>query len=238
MMTAGSPRPKRVRSESIIPAIRTLIVEDEALYRELLTLALDNAPEVQVVGSAGTAIEALDRAIALKPEVILMDIEIGSDENGIALGLRLRQHLPSVGIVLLSNHNTRQYLQSIPQAEAAGWSYLLKRSVSNLGTLVRVIQAAALGLMVLDPMLNEFLTPRLGSRTARLTPRQLDVLKLVAEGHSNAAIAQKLFLSDKSVENHLTAVYQVLGVWMDDEPVHPRVKAVLVYLNETHDTSV
>lgn len=200
-------------------------------------LALGNAPEVVIVGSAGTAMEALDLALVLTPDVILMDIEIGSQENGVDLGLRLRQHLPNVGIVLLSNHNTRQYLQSVPKDEAAGWSYLLKRSVSNLSTLVRVIQATALGLMVLDPQLNESLTPRQGSRTARLTPRQLEVLRLVAEGHSNAAIAQKLYLSDKSVENHLTAVYQVLGVWMDEEPVHPRVKAVLVYLNETQDTS-
>lgn len=213
--------------------IRTLIVEDEGLYRDLLAIAFGNAPEIEVVGSVSDGESALRAASELKPDVILMDIELGSGKNGIEVGRAIRQERPGTGIVLLSNHNTRQYLQAIPEREAAGWSYLLKQSVSDVTNLVRVIQGAAMGLMILDPAINRSLAPRQDSRIGRLTPRRLEVLRLVAEGYSNAVIAQRMFLSDKSVENHMTAVYQELGIHQENEPVHPRVKAVLIYLNET-----
>lgn len=216
--------------------IRVLVVEDEGLYREILTIALQSVPEIEVVGSAPDDGAALALAQEHKPDVVLMDIELGGNRNGIEVGRLIRRDLPRTGIVLLSNHRVRHCLQAIPPAEAAGWSYLLKRSVTDLNTLVRAVQGAALGLVVLDPQLNEDLMPRQGSRLSGLTPRQLEILRLVAEGYSNAAIASKLSLAYKSVENYLTSIYQELRIWQEDEPTHPRVKAILIYLEEMQPT--
>lgn len=215
--------------------IRVLVVEDEGLYREMLSVALQTAPEIEVVGAVGDAASAVQAAREKKPDVLLMDIDLGSGQDGIEVGRQIRSENPRIGIVLLSNHKAKQYLQAIPQGEASGWSYLLKKSVADLTTLVRAVQGAALGLMVLDPQINQGLTPVHDSRLSRLTPRQLDVLRLVAEGYSNAAIGKKLFLADKSVENYLTSVYQELGIWAHEEPIHPRVRAVLIYLEDTAD---
>lgn len=213
--------------------LRVLVVEDEGLYREMLLLALQSVPELEVAGAAAGPGAALAAARELRPDVLLLDIDLGAAQTGIDVGLAVRREQPQVGVVLLSNYVARQYLQALPQEAAYGWSYLLKRSIADLATLVRAIQGAAMGLMVLDPRLNRELAARPGSRLDRLTPRQLEVLRLVAEGHSNAAIAGKLFLSEKSVENYLTAIYQQLDVWQGQETVHPRVRAVLIYLQES-----
>lgn len=213
--------------------IHVLVVEDEGLYRDMLVIALKSTPGLEVVGAASDGQAALAAATELRPDVVITDIDLGSPPNGIELGRQIRKRLPGCGILLLSNHTYRQYLQMIPVAEAAGWSYLLKKSVATVATLVRAVQGVAMGLMVLDPALNEGFHPHSGSRLSRLTARQLQVLRLMSEGHTNAAIAERLSISTKSVENYLTAIYQELCIWQDGSSVHPRVKAVLVYLRET-----
>lgn len=220
----------------MLKPIRVLLVEDEGLYREMLTISLQSVPEIQVVGAVADGKAAIAAARDLKPAVILLDIDLGEGDSGITVGLEIRRMNRDTGIVLLSNHKAKQYLQAIPTPEAHGWSYVLKRSISDLQTLVRAVQGAALGLMVLDPLISQELAPRKGSRLSNLTPRQLEVLRLVAQGYSNAAIARELSLAHKSVENYLTGIYQELRVWEGDSPGHPRVKAVLLYLKETHST--
>ncbi len=215
--------------------IRVLIVEDEGLYRQMLQIALQSAAGVKVVGVACDGESALRAVQDLRPDVMLTDIELGPGMHGVDLGRRARQIHAAMGVVLLSNHHARQYLQAIPAEAAAGWCYLLKRSVSDLEVLVRAIQGSSLGLVVLDPQISSGVRPRRGSSVGRLTPRQFEVLGLLAEGYSNAAIAERLFLSEKSVENYLTAIYRELGIGMQGEPIHPRVKAVLTYLRETQD---
>lgn len=215
-------------------SVRAMVVEDEDLYREMLIIALQSTGQIEIVGWAAAGGAAIVTARELKPDVVLMDIDLGAGENGIQVGRQIRREHPKTGIVLLSNHKCKHCLQAIPTREAAGWSYLLKNSLGNLTTLVRAVQGAALGLMILDPQLSEDLAPRRGSLLNHLTPRQLEILRLMAEGYSNAAIAKRVFLTEKSVEKYLSGIYDKLGIrHPENEPVHLRVKAVLIYLEET-----
>ena len=116
--------------------------------------------------------------------------------------------------------------------EYAGWSYLLKQSVGDAGALVRAIEGSAAGLVVMDPGVVSSMRPRNGSLTARLTPRQQEVLAMMAQGYNNAAIAGKLVLGTKSVENYINAIYQELDL-SHNGSLHPRVQAVLSYIRDS-----
>jgi DNA-binding NarL/FixJ family response regulator len=124
-------------------------------------------------------------------------------------------------------------LSSLPPEALNGWSYLLKRSVRDVESLLRAIEGAASGLMMIDPHLVAGRRARDGSRLAKLTPRQREILALVAQGYTNAAIAQELVVAPKTVEKQLNLLYQELGVDRGSSALHPRVKAVLLYLEET-----
>ena len=213
--------------------IRVLMAEDEGLFRDLVSTVLAKQERVEPVGSFGDAESALRAAPGLRPDVALLDIELGDGMNGVQLGIKLRQKLPKLGIVLLSNHNDPRLLSSLPRESMGGWSYLIKKSVTNTASLLRAIEGAAAGLVVLDPALT-------GSRTAseagplqELTPRQKDILELIAEGFTNAAIADELGLTVKSVENQINGLYQALSIDREDRFVQPRVSAVLIYLENT-----
>jgi DNA-binding NarL/FixJ family response regulator len=118
-----------------------------------------------------------------------------------------------------------------------GWSYLLKQSVRDVAALRRAIEGAAEGDVVLDPRLVAGLQPRAGGPLDRLTPRQREILGLVAQGLTNAVIAQELVLAEKSVENQLTDIYEACGIERKEQQVHARVKAVLLYLQASRFVS-
>lgn len=217
--------------------IRIVIVEDEHLYRDLLRTVLQLDRQLEVVGDFASADAALDEVPRLRPAVALLDIELGGPTNGVQLGLLLRETLPGLGVVLLSNVRAPRLLASIPATEVSGWSYLLKRSVRDASVLRRAIDGAANGLVTLDPSLVAGRHPRDRGALTGVTPRQVEILGLVAEGWSNDAIAQRLGLSVKTIENQLTLTYQVLGLDRERDPVHPRVKAVLAYLAETKESA-
>ena len=214
--------------------IRVVLLEDEDLYRDLLRGALEREAGLQVVGSFGAAAATLVAAPALRPDVALLDVELGGGPDGIQVGLALRRRLPRLGIVILSNHADPRFVAALPRAAVAGWSYLLKTAVRERTVLVRAIQGAARGEVVLDPQVVAGRRPREGSPLARLSPRQREILQLVAQGLTNAAIAARLALAEKSVENQLTIVYEHLGVARRDTAAHARVQAVLAYLRESH----
>jgi len=215
--------------------IRLVIVEDEHLYRDLLQTVLRLDPQLDVVGAYESADEALQAVPRLRPRVALLDIELGGVTNGVQLGLLLREQLPDLGVVLLSNVRAPRLLASLPPNEVSGWSYLLKRSVRDAMVLRRAIDGAAMGLVMLDPTLVAGRQARDRGPLATLTPRQLDILELVAEGWTNDAIADRLSLSVKTIENQIVLIYQHLGLDRTRDPVHPRVKAVLLYLTETRE---
>lgn len=217
--------------------LRLLIVEDENLFRDLLSAALSQQPGLEVVGSFPSGEAAAEQALRLKPDVALLDIELAGQLNGIQTGLLLRRHLPQLGIILLSNQGSPRVLSSLPAEALSGWSYLLKGSVRDLDSLRRAIEGAASGLMVLDPQLVANRRARAGGALDQLTPRQREILSLVAQGYTNAAIAEKLIIATKTVEKQLNLLYQELGVDRQTSALHPRVKAVLTYIQETQPDS-
>ena len=214
-------------------ALSVVVVEDEPLFLDLLRTALSHHPALVVGGVFRRSDDALHHIPQLQPQVALLDIDLGAGLSGIQLGLLLREQLPTLGIVLLSNHWVPHFLATLRPDSMAGWCYLLKRSVADVDTLVRAIQGAAAGLMVLDPYIVARRRPRPGGALARLTPRHRDVLSLLAQGFTNAAIAQRLGLAPSTVENQLNLIYQALE--LGQEPLHfnPRVRAALLYLLES-----
>jgi len=218
--------------------INVVIVEDEGLYRDLLRVALSQHSHFQVVGAYGDGMLALESMRHLDVDVAILDIDLRSALNGVQVGLLLRQRWPKLGIVLLSNHGDPQFLSSLPSDVLSGWSYLLKKSVSDVNALERAIEGAKVGLVVLDPQLAGSMRPRPGGALSRLTPRQQEILALIAQGFSNAAIAEQLTLAEKSVENQINLLYQQLGIDRGRNALHPRVKAVLAYLQESRFSRV
>jgi DNA-binding NarL/FixJ family response regulator len=214
-------------------AITVAVVEDEPLLLDLLRVALQQHPGLEVVGVSSQGEQALQHIPPLQPQVALLDIDLGRGLSGIQLGLLLREQLPTLGIVLLSNHWVPHFLATLPPDVLAGWCYLLKRSVADVDTLARAIQGAASGLVVLDPYIVARRRPRPGGGLARLTPRQQEVLAFIAQGFTNAAIAQRLGLAPSTVENQLNQIYQELGLGEDHADFNPRVRAALLYLLES-----
>jgi DNA-binding NarL/FixJ family response regulator len=217
--------------------LRLAIVEDESLYLDLLATVLGMDPELDIVGRYSSADAALREIPKLRPDVALLDIELGGAVNGVQLGLLLREHLRALGIVLLSNVRAPRLLASIPETQVSGWSYLLKRSVRDASVLRRAIDGAARGLVTLDPALVSGRRAREHGKVSGLTDRQRSILELVAEGWTNEAIASRLGIAVKTVENQLVITYEELGLDRERDPVHPRVKAVLLYLAETRESA-
>lgn len=208
------------------------IVDDEALFRELLSRTLSAEPGLEVVGTAADGEAAIRLAEEVSPDVIMMDIELPGELDGIEAALRIKEKTPQVGIVILSAHSDRRYVTSLPLEDSQGWAYLLKQSAPDVAAVVRAIEGSKAGMVVLDPAVVANLQPRRGSAVAKLTPRQQEVLELLAQGYSNAAIAQRLTLSEKSVETYINIIYQ--GLFLSNEPeTHARVKATLLYLENS-----
>ena len=212
--------------------VTILIVEDEGLFRDMLKISLGSLPNLEVVGAVSDGNAAVEAADRLLPDVVLMDIELGCDPNGIAAVRAIKEQHPDIGIIILSAHKEREYLNLMAAQELSGWSYLLKQSVTNAEALVRAIAGAASGLVVMDPSVVDKMRPRQGSLTAGLTPRQQEVLAMMAQGYNNSAIAEHLVLGTKSVENYINAIYQELSL-NHNGPLHPRVQAVLSYIRDS-----
>jgi len=211
--------------------IRLGIVEDQPLYRQMLTTLLDSVSDLTVVASAGGVAEADASLDASGLDVALLDIQLG-DGDGIELGRRLRAANPELGIVLLSAVDAMHTLLEIPRGELRAWSYLSKSSALSAPALVAAIRATAQGRTALDPALLQTRRPRRGSVVETLGDRQREVLALLAQGLSNTAIAERMGIAPRTVDNHLNAVYAALGLRADGLR-NPRVEAAIRYLEET-----
>lgn len=209
-----------------------MVVEDEPLFRDLLTRTLTNEPGLEVVGIAEDGEAAIKLFKEVSPDVVLMDIELPGEIDGIDAALKIKEESPLTGIVILSVHSDRRYVASLPLENGRGWAYLLKQTVPDLAMVVRAIEGTKAGMLVLDPSIVRNLRPREGSRFARLTTRQQEVLELMSQGYNNAAVAERLGLSEKSVETYINVIYQALGLSNEPE-INARVKATLLYLDDT-----
>ncbi len=211
--------------------ISVLVVEADGLLRDMLRTVLMAEARLAVVGVTGDAAEAIRLAGSERPDVALVGLDSDSEHDALAVAQAISGSRTSARIVFLGEHPDRRTLAALPAFRAAGWSYLLRQSVTDVATLVRAIDGAAMGLVVLDPLVVESLGRR-ETRLSALTRRQLEVLSLMAKGYNNAAIARSLVLEEKSVENHINAIFGQLNLSRDNA-AHPRVKAVLLYLQET-----
>ena len=212
-------------------ATKLLVVDDEPLFSELLCRTLETEPSLEIAGVARDGETALRLARELRPNAVVMDIDLAEGGDGIETALVIKEEMPQTGIVILSAHKDRRYLDILPLQESPGWSYLLKQSAPDVATVVRAIEGSVAGMIVLDPAVVPGLVPKQGSTVSRLTPRQQEVLQLIAEGYTNAGIAQSLTLAEKSVETYVNAIYQELQI-SGRQGVHSRVKATLFYLEQ------
>jgi DNA-binding NarL/FixJ family response regulator len=198
--------------------VRVLLVDDQALFREALGTLLGVRPEVHVVGEAANGSEALDRAAELAPDVVLMDLHMPV-LDGVGATRRLRVEQPQVRVLALTTFDDDEDVFSALRAGAVG--YLLKDVPSD--RLVEAILAAARGESVLQPsvaakvlarfvgMPDDGAAPRPQPLVVPLSDRELEVLRLLAEGGSNREIAGTLFLAEGTVKNHVTNVLAKLG---------------------------
>ena len=228
--------PKHTREVKLlrmpVEKIRVAVVEDEALFREMLVDALSRKGGLEVVGTTDDAEKAIALARQTKPDVMLMDIELAGEMDGIDAALAIKRENPEIGIVILSAHDNPRYVTSLPLGESTGWAYLLKQTVRDVSTVVQAIEGCARGMVVMDPAVMAKLHPRKGSNVYRLTPRQQDVLRLLAEGFNNATIARKLALMERSVESYINVIYQHLELSGESE-INMRVKAALAFLKSS-----
>ena len=215
---------------------RVVVVEDEALMRDLLTRVLAGLDGIEVVASASDGPSALEAIRKHNPDVALLDLYLGPDPDGIKVGHEARQIVPNLGIVVLTGRQDFNSVREIILGEGAGWSFLLKQSVGDVDALARAIRGSAAGMTVIDPVVVAGLRPRSNSPLTGLTPKQLEVIALVAQGHNNDAIAGELTISTRTVDRHLNEIYRHLRPYLKDG-VHARVHAVLLYLRSS-DSSV
>ena len=151
---------------------RVLIVEDESLFRDMLKISLGAIENLNVVDAVPDGAAAVDAADRLLPDVVLMDIELGGEPDGISAGRAIKDDHPEIGIVILSAHKEREYMNLVGTQEISGWSYLLKQSVTDAEARTRAIEGTAAGFVVMDPAVMDDMRPRGGSDTAGLTPRK------------------------------------------------------------------
>jgi DNA-binding NarL/FixJ family response regulator len=200
-----------------VSRVRVLLVDDQALFREALATLLATRDDIDVVGEAGNGDEALTRAAALTPDVVLMDLRMPV-LDGVAATRRLRVEQPGVRVIALTTFDDDEDVFAALRAGAVG--YLLK-DVSS-ARLVEAVLAAARGESVLQPsvaakvvarfaQLPETTAPRPQPLVVPLSERELEVLRLVADGRSNREIAAAVFLAEGTVKNHVTNVLGKLG---------------------------
>ncbi|MBO0653922.1 response regulator transcription factor [Streptomyces triculaminicus] len=215
--------------------LRVVIAEDHYLVREGTRRLLEDTGDVAVVSAVGDAAELLEAVEELRPEVVIADIRMppGHHTEGIAAAHAIRAGHPGIGVVMLSQHADENYAFDLFQRGTDGLAYLLKERIGELDELLRALREVAAGRSVVDPRIVEVL---MGSHTraadaplAALTRRELDVLRHMAEGKTNRAIAQALVLSESTIEKHVNSTFAKLGL-AEEPQLHRRVSAVLAYL--------
>ena len=224
-----------VRPPGAAPALRVAIGEDDVLLREGLARIL-TAAGLDVVAQAGDADDLLRRTLAHRPDVAVVDVRMPPrrEEDGLVAAIELRRRLPDTGVLILSQFCEPAFALELIGERAEGVGYLLKERVGDVGTFLDAIARVAAGGSALDAeVVGRMLgRPGVADPLHALTPREHAVLGAMAEGKSNIGIAQTLFVSEASVEKHITAIFRKLGI-APASTEHRRVHAVLKYLQGT-----
>lgn len=209
-----------------------MIADDSALIREGLRLIFTDSGH-QVVAGVGDGPSLVRSALELRPDLVISDIRMppSHGDEGLRAAIELRAQWPEAPILLLSQYVMLSYAEDLLTSGSAAIGYLLKDRVADIDDFLASAERVAGGGTVLDP---EVVTQLLGRRRERgpldqLTPRERDVLGLMAEGHTNAGIAARLFISEGAVEKNAQRIFAKLGLANDDN-LHRRVMAVLAWL--------
>jgi DNA-binding NarL/FixJ family response regulator len=212
--------------------MRAVIAEDSVLLREGLTRLLTEAG-VEVVGQAGDADDLLRKTRAHKPDVVITDIKMppGQSDEGLRAAKVIRSELPGTGVLVLSQYVEEGYAMELLGDSGEGVGYLLKDRIADVDRFLDAVRRVAEGGSALDP---EVVSHMLGRRRREdpldeLTPRERQVLELMAEGRSNHAIADQLVVTERAIEKHVTSIFGKLG-FRSEPDNHRRVLAVLTYV--------
>ncbi len=213
--------------------MRIVIGEDEALLRQGMTHLLERSGH-QVVGSVADADELVRQVDERRPDVVVTDIRMPPDftDDGLRAARRIRGTHPGIGVMVLSQHVQRRYAVELIADNPSGVGYLLKQRIADVSTFCADLVRVAEGGTVLDPEVVALMITRADrddTSGRRLTPRQQQVLALMAEGRSNAAIAEGLSITEKAVVQHVSRIYDHLMLPPNTDD-HRRVLAVLHHL--------
>jgi DNA-binding NarL/FixJ family response regulator len=211
-------------------ALRVVLIEDSVLLREGLVRLFDEAGYV-TAGAFGDADDVVARVRDARADVAILDVRLppGFRDEGIRAALQLRAALPDVGILVLSQYVEGVYARELLAEGEGGIGYLLKDRVTSLEEFTDAVQRVQDGGTVLDPLVVRQLIAARPDPVATLTPRERDVLELMAEGRSNTTISQRLFIGVGAVEKNVSAIFQKLGL-EESGSDHRRVLAVLAFL--------
>jgi DNA-binding NarL/FixJ family response regulator len=212
---------------------RLVIAEDSAILREgLVQLLVERGHEV--VANVGTAGELIDAVAEFTPEVVIVDIRMPPTftDEGLVAAVSLRRSHPDIGVLVFSQWVETRYATELLANQPEGVGYLLKDRVTDIGEFDAAVRRVAAGGTALDP---EVVRQLMGSRSKsatldRLTSREHEVLSLMAEGHSNSALAQHLSITERAVEKHVSAIFAKLDL-PPSQAHHRRVLAVVTYLD-------
>jgi DNA-binding NarL/FixJ family response regulator len=213
--------------------IKVLLVDDHAMMRDGIRAILNLHDDIDMVGEASEGQEAIEKTRELSPDVVIMDVAM-PDMDGIEATRRIRKESPNVKVIMLTQYNNKEYVLSAIKAGAAG--YVPKRALGS--ELVSAVRAVNRGESFLYPsaaaaLIDEY---RRQAKTAdpyeQLTPREREILKLIAEGHTSKEIADKLFISLKTVTGHRTKIMEKLGLRNRTELFKFAVRKGLLTLDE------
>ncbi|MEY2524441.1 MAG: hypothetical protein QOJ66_3006 [Ilumatobacteraceae bacterium] len=211
--------------------MRIVIVEDSVLLREGIVRLLNESGH-DVVGQLVDADALLASVVELHPDLVVLDVRLPPTftDEGIRAAVALRAASPSQPILVLSQYVEERYATELLASDSQGVGYLLKERVADVADFVDACQRVAAGGTVLDPeVVAQLLARRRRGPFDDLTPREREVLGLMAEGRSNTGIARHLVVSDGAVEKHISSIFSKLGLATSDTE-HRRVLAVLQYL--------
>ena len=224
-------KPANTPRESTVPAPRVVVAEDEVLLREALCSLLIRSG-FDVVGQAGTKSELLAQVTALKPDLVVVDIRMPptNTTEGLDAARIIREQHPHTGILVLSAHLDIDHAMEL-MINGSRMGYLLKGRVAEVGDFIDALRRIAKGATVLDPcLMKAALNGRRDTDPLdALSPREQQVLALMAEGRSNAGIARQLWLAQATVEKHVRSILTKLNLPQTDDD-HRRVRAVITYL--------
>ncbi|MGB6578854.1 MAG: response regulator transcription factor [Streptosporangiaceae bacterium] len=217
--------------------LRIVIAEDNYLVREGTRRLLEDSGEVEVLAGVGNSEELLTAVRQLKPDAVLTDIRMppGHQIEGIDAAHAIRQSHPQIGVVILSQYSDASYAVQLFRNGTDGLGYLLKASIGELDDLLHALREVTSGRSVVDARVVELLVEQrirqAESPLGRLGPRELEVLKEMAEGKTNGAIAESLHLSESAIEKYVNAIFAKLGL-SEERKISRRVVAVLAYLRD------